>query len=146
MSLIPWRRGDWLPAFNSMVENFFNDEDFFNTWKVAATVPAVNVVETDTAYHLELAAPGMKKEDFNVAIKNGMLTISAATKTESEEKKDHYARREFSYSAFSRSFRLPENAMPENVNATYQDGILKMSLPKKVISKPEEQVRKIEVA
>lgn len=146
MSLINWRRGDWLPAFNSMVEHFFNDEDFFNNWKVAATVPAVNVVETDTAYHLELAAPGMKKEDFNVEIKNGMLTISAEMKQETEEKKETYARREFSYNAFSRSFRLPENALPEKVNATYHDGILSMSLPKKAVSKPEEQVRKIEVA
>ena len=146
MSLIQWRRGDWLPAFNSMVENFFNDEDFFNSWKVAATVPAVNVVETDTAYNLELAAPGMKKEDFNVEIKNGMLTISAEMKKETEEKKDNYARREFSYSTFSRSFRLPENALTDKVNATYHDGILKMSLPKKVAVQPEEKVRKIEVA
>lgn len=146
MSLINWRRGEWLPAFNNMVENFFNDEDFFNSWKVTATVPAVNVVETDTGYNLELAAPGMTKEDFNVEIKNGMLTISAETKKETEAKKDNYARREFSYHAFSRSFRLPENALTEKVNATYTDGILRMTLPKKVVSKPEEKVRKIEVA
>lgn len=146
MSLINWRRNDWLPAFNSMVENFFNDEDFFNTWKVATTVPAVNVIETDAGYNLELAAPGMKKEDFNVEIKNGVLTISAETKKESEEKKDNYARREFSYRTFSRAFHLPENAQAEKLNATYTDGVLKMTLPKKVVSKPEQQVRKIEVA
>lgn len=146
MSLINWRRGEWLPAFNNMVENFFNDEDFFNSWKVTATVPAVNVVETDAGYNLELAAPGMTKEDFNVEIKNGMLTIRAETKKETEEKKDNYARREFSYNAFSRSFRLPENAVTEKVNATYTDGILRMTLPKKVVGKPEEKVRKIEVA
>lgn len=146
MSLINWRRGDWMPAFNNMVENFFNDEDFFNTWKVATTVPAVNVIETDTGYNLELAAPGMKKEDFNVEIKNGMLTISAETKKEAEEKKENYARREFSYHAFSRAFRLPENAMTEKVDATYADGVLKLMLPKKMVSKVEDQIKKIQVA
>ena len=146
MALINWRRGDWLPAFNNMVENFFNDEDFFNNWKVATTVPAVNVIETDTGYNLELAAPGMQKEDFKVEIKNGMLTISAATKKETEEKKENYARREFSYSAFSRAFHLPENAVTEQVKAIYTDGVSKLTLPKTLVSKSEEPVKKITVA
>ncbi|MBK7872616.1 MAG: Hsp20/alpha crystallin family protein [Saprospiraceae bacterium] len=147
MSLINWRRGDLLPSFNSMVENFFdNDNDFEKWWKGAKTIPAVNVVETDKSFDMEVAAPGMKKEDFKVEVKEGMLMISAETKHEEEETKENYTRREFSYSSFNRSFRLPENVKADNIVANYKDGILKLTMPKKVASKPEETVKKIAIS
>lgn len=147
MSLINWRRGDLLPSFNSMVENFFdNDNDFEKWWKGAKTIPAVNVVETDKSFDMEVAAPGMKKEDFKVEVKEGMLMISAETKHEEEETKENYTRREFSYSSFNRSFRLPENVKADNIVANYKDGILKLTMPKKVMSKPEETVKKIAIS
>lgn len=147
MSLINWRRGDLLPSFSSMVENFFdNDNDFEKWWKGAKTVPAVNVVETDKSFDMEVAAPGMKKEDFKVEVKEGMLMISAETKHEEEEKKENYTRREFSYSSFNRSFRLPENVKADNIVANYKNGILKLTMPKKVMSKPEEPVKKIAIS
>lgn len=143
MSVINWRNWDPIPSFNAMVENFFNDEDFYNRWKMAATVPAVNVVESEQNFSVEVAAPGMRKEDFKVEIKDGMLTIGSEKKTEHEEKKENYTRREFSYNTFKRMFHLPENVNPEDVNATYQEGILKLMLPKKVATKPEKEIKKV---
>lgn len=94
-------------------------------------------METDTAFDLEVAAPGMKKEDFKLEVKEGMLYISAATKMEKEEKDDNYTRKEFSYSTFERSFWLPENVKSDNIKAAYKDGILTITLPKVKVEKKE---------
>jgi HSP20 family protein len=139
MSLIKWRnRNDLMPTFPNWVDNFFRDDDFFaNRWTRELTVPAVNVKETDTAFDLEVAAPGMKKDDFKLEVKEGMLYISAETKMEKEEKENDYTRREFSYSTFERSFWLPENVKSDNIKATYKDGILMITLPKVKVEKKE---------
>lgn len=147
MALVNWRRNDWFPSFNAMVDNFFSDtDDFFKGWpRTSETIPAVNVVDGKEGYELEVAAPGMKKEDFKVEVKNGMLTISAEGKQEKEEKKDNYTRKEFSYTSFSRSFWLPENVDAEAIKATYNDGLLRLNVPKtKVIAEPE--VKKIAIS
>jgi HSP20 family protein len=132
MSLIPWiNRTELLPSLN--FPRLFRDGDFFfdNRWVGGEmTVPAVNVCETKKAFELEVAAPGMKKKDFKVEVKDGHLFISSETKTEKEEKGEDYTRKEFSFNSFCRSFMLPENVMPENVKATYTDGILKITVPK----------------
>ena len=147
MSLINWRRGDMFPSLSSMVENFFdNDNDFERWWKGAKSVPAVNVVENDKNFELEVAVPGMKKEDFKVEVKDGILMISAESKREEEEKKNNYTRREFSYSSFSRSFTLPENVNADTIVANYKDGILKLNMPKKVVGKMEETGKKIAIS
>lgn len=136
-----------LPLFNTMVENFFaNDNDFESWWKGAKSMPAVNVVENDQNYVMEVAAPGMKKEDFNIEVKEGMIVISAENKREAEKKDDNFTRREFSYSKFTRSFRLPENVKPEEIAANYEDGILTLNLPKKEMAKPSENVKKIAIS
>lgn len=147
MSLINWKRGDMLPLFNTMVENFFaNDNDFESWWKGAKSMPAVNVVENDQNYVMEVAAPGMKKEDFNIEVKEGMIVISAVNKREEEKKDDNFTRREFSYSRFTRSFRLPENVKAEEIAANYEDGILTLNLPKKEMTKAAENVKKIAIS
>jgi HSP20 family protein len=135
MSVVKWRNpNELLPSLTipKWVDNFFRDDDFFDSrWmRREMTVPSVNVFETKDAYNLEVAAPGMKKSDFKVEVKEGMLTISAEMKAEKEEKDDNYTRKEFSYRSFSRSFWLPENIKSDNVKATYTDGILKIALPK----------------
>ncbi len=137
MSLIKWRSpSDLMPAFPNWVDNFFRDDDFFaNKWTREMTVPAVNVQETDKEFRLEVAAPGMKKEDFKLEVKEGMLYISAEKKTETEEKDEHYTRREFSYSTFSRSFWLPENVKSDDIKAVYKEGILNLVLPKFKVEK-----------
>ena len=119
------------PSFSNMIEDFFRDDDgFFRNWTERQNLPAVNVKETDKFYMLEVAAPGMKKDDFKVEIDNGVLTISSENKTESEEKDDNYMRREFSCSSFSRSFWLPENIKEEDIKAEYKDGVLMVSVPR----------------
>ena len=125
-----------MPAFPNWMDNFFRDDDFFaNRWTREMTVPAVNVQETEKDFRLEVAAPGMKREDFKLEVKEGMLYISAETRKEMEEKDETYTRREFSYSTFSRSFWLPENVNSDDIKATYKEGILNIVLPKVKIEK-----------
>jgi HSP20 family protein len=134
------RNDDW--GFPSVWEDFFNN-DLFNLPAVAsrgATVPAVNINETDKEFELELAAPGLKKNDLKVNIDRNVLTVSTEKKEEKEEKNKNFTRKEFSYHSFSRSFTLPESINQEKIDAKYADGVLKLVLPKKeeVIQKSKE--------
>lgn len=110
-------------------DKFFGN-DFFKGFN-ENTMPAVNVIEGDKAYKIELAVPGFKKEDIKVGIENEVLTISAETKAEKEDKNEKYTRKEFSYNSFSRSFQLPKTANAEKVDAKYENGILKLEVAKK---------------
>ena len=133
---MPVRRSqNWLPSI-------FNDF-FDNEWmvKANATAPAINVIETEKAYKVELAAPGMTKEDFNVRIdEENNLVISMEKKTENkEEKKDgRYLRREFSYSKFQQTMILPENVDKDHISAQVENGVLNIESPKL----SEEEVKK----
>ncbi|HEU4495592.1 MAG TPA: Hsp20/alpha crystallin family protein [Flavobacterium sp.] len=107
------------------------------------TIPAVNIRETDSAYEVELSAPGKKKDDFNIDVENELLTISAEFKSESNnEENGKYTRKEFSYSSFKRSFTLPETVKEEDIKASYEDGILRITLPKKeeALPKPKRMI------
>ncbi|HEY9702836.1 MAG TPA: Hsp20/alpha crystallin family protein [Allocoleopsis sp.] len=128
------------PAFNryNTLDRFFND--VFNTPifndEVKLTTPSVNVIENGEAFKLEVAAPGLTKEDFKINVDDKVLTISAEKKTEKETKDgEKYVRREFGYSAFKRSFTLPENVKPEDIKATYENGVLNINLPKAEVKK-----------
>ncbi|HRG37331.1 MAG TPA: Hsp20/alpha crystallin family protein [Bacteroidia bacterium] len=95
------------------------------------SVPSVNVKETETAYELEVAAPGLSKEDFKIDVDGNTLTISAEKETNKEEKQDSYTRKEFSYSSFKRSFNLPERTVEtDKITAKYADGVLQLVVPK----------------
>lgn len=97
------------------------------------SVPAVNVKETSDAYELEVAAPGMSKQDFKVELDNNMLVISAEKENEHEkqDEKEHFTRREFSYQSFVRTFSLPERLVQgDKIKANYHDGILHITVPK----------------
>jgi HSP20 family protein len=100
---------------------------------VGSNVPAVNIREDDDKYALEVAAPGMRKEDFRVVLEDGMLTVSTERKQENEAKdgQGQYTKREFSYHSFSRSFRLPASCEQEHIQARYADGVLHLEIPKK---------------
>jgi HSP20 family protein len=104
----------------------------------------VNIKETDTSFGIELAAPGKKKEDFNIEIDHNVLTISSEEKTEKEETEGKYTRKEFSYSSFRRAFTLPETVNTENINATYENGVLHVALPKREEALPKPK-RLIEI-
>ncbi len=94
-------------------------------------VPAVNITETKDEYILSLAAPGMKKDDFNIDITGNLITISCEKEQKSEVKEELFTRNEYNYTSFSRNFTLPEDVNKERIDARYEDGILKLSLPKK---------------
>nr|WP_294936253.1 Hsp20/alpha crystallin family protein [uncultured Flavobacterium sp.] len=97
---------------------------------IGTTVPSVNLSETDMEYKIDLAAPGMKKEDFNVEIENNMISISSEKEDKKEDKSDNYTRREFSYQSFRRTFSLPDAAETKKIDATYTDGVLHITIPK----------------
>lgn len=125
----------WLP-------NLFNDF-FDNDWmvKVNAHSPAVNVIESDVDYKVEVAAPGMKKEDFTVNLsEDNELVICLEKKTENKEEKKNckYLRREFSYAKFRQSFVLPDDVDKEHIAACVTDGVLAITLPKR---SPEDKVK-----
>jgi HSP20 family protein len=94
------------------------------------SIPAVNISEHKDRYDVNLAAPGMKKDDFNIDIEGNTLTISAETREEKEEKEERYTRKEYSYSSFSRSFSLPEWVNKDKIDASYENGVLRLSIPK----------------
>ena len=124
---------NWLPTF-------FNDF-FDNDWmmKTNATAPAINVVESDKDYKVEVAAPGMKKEDFNIHLgDNNELVITMEQKNENKEEHKKYLRREFAYSKFQQSFILPDDVEKEKISASVTDGILTIDLPKHA---PEEKAK-----
>lgn len=108
-----------------------------------ASTPSVNIVENATTYRLEIAAPGVEKEDFKINIEKDQLVVAVEKKTENEKKEgERFVRREFSYKAFRRTFRLPENINIEAINARYENGILYLDLPK---SEPQNLVKNISI-
>jgi HSP20 family protein len=149
MSLINWRKNGNYPgsALVGWAEDLFKDDDGFfdRPWNKERFLPAVNVEETDNAFNLEVAAPGMEKKDFKLEVDKGMLRISAETETSKEDKTDHYTRKEFDYRSFERSFWLPENVKVDGISANYKDGILVITVPKLAVKK-EEAVKKIKIA
>lgn len=104
-------------------ENFLNDSDW-------ATCPAVNIAEDGESFHIEVAAPGLAKDDFNIHVEKRMLEISSEKETSSETKDSKYHRKEFSFSSFKRTFSLPEYADMDNIKASYTNGILNVTIPK----------------
>jgi HSP20 family protein len=126
---------------------FFDDmitRDNLGHVRSEATVPAANVIENDTAFEIKLAAPGLKKEDFNIDLEEDVLKISSSTKNESETNDGQVHRKEFSFTSFSRSFRLPENINIDEIKAEYQAGVLLISLPKQQ-NAAVEKARQIKV-
>lgn len=117
------------PMFSDLIENFFRND--FLSKEFAGFVPAVNISESEKAFHIELSAPGFSKGDFKIAIEKDVLSISAEHKTEKSEEDKNYTRKEFSYGSFKRSFTLPQTVDVERVEAKYEDGILKLNVSKK---------------
>ena len=140
MSLIR-RNTDLLPG---LWNDVFTPDWFGGVDSNRSNLPAVNIMEGEKDFALELAVPGQKKEDFNVELDNDVLTISMETQSEVEDKKAEYTRREFRYTSFKRAFTLPESVNQEDIKADYKDGILKFTLPKKEEALPKAK-RLIEI-
>ncbi len=119
------------PAFRSFFSDLFNDDlfgvDLFND----KNVPAVNVKEKEDSFEIEVSAPGYEKQDFDVSVDDGVLTISSEKDTESSEEKENFMRREFRSSSFKRSFPLPDSVKEDDIEGKYEHGILRVILKKK---------------
>ena len=138
MSII--KRSDVL--FPSLMSEFFKPDWFGGMENYKNDVPAVNIKENEKDYELELAVPGMKKDDFNVEVDDNIMTISAEAETENKVEEENYTRKEFSRTSFKRSFTLPETIDEDKIDASYVDGILKFTLPKKdeALPKPKRMI------
>jgi len=128
--------------------------DFFKPWNEwfdnglmdrTITVPAVNVLENGDHYTISLAAPGLKKEEFNIHVDGNILTISSEKEQKKEEKDERFTSKEYSYSSFSRSFNLPDDVKQDKIDAHYDNGVLKIQLPRKEESKKLLSSRNISV-
>ncbi len=123
--------------FPSLVNDFMGPDWFGGTENWNTSVPAVNIKNNEKDFELELAVPGFKRDDFTVEVDNDVLTISSEVKTENEETKDNYTRKEFSFSSFKRAFILPETVDGSKIDAKYEDGVLRVVLPKREESLPK---------
>ena len=124
-----------LPTFPSWIDEVINKNlgtEFMSNFNTGITLPAVNVLDTANDFLVEMAVPGLKKSDFDISIDNHILSISAEVKAEYEDvENENYTRREFGYSTFKRTFTLPDSVETDKISAKYNDGILKVTLPKR---------------
>jgi len=118
-----------VPSFSNVFDSIFTDSFF--SGRDMELVPAVNISETADKFHIELAAPGLEKQDFKVNLERKMLTISVQKEHSNETEGKNFSRKEFSYNSFVRSFTLPESADDSNIEARYADGVLTLDIPKK---------------
>ena len=123
------KRNSLMPGFDEVFGSIFNDTFFSD--RMVARVPAANISETPDHYHVELAAPGLKKEDFKLNLERNVLSISVEQRTEDKQEERNYAKREYSYRSFVRSFTLPESADQNGIQASYNDGVLAINIPKR---------------
>jgi HSP20 family protein len=135
MKIVKWRNE---PSVFDLMNSFFeNDLNISN--RSGNYSPATNVIENENGFELELASPGLSKEDFKINVENQVLTISSEKEVNSEQKEKNYTRKEFMISSFSRSFTLPKSVDIDRIKAEYKDGVLKVELPKR-----EEENTKIQ--
>ena len=129
----------------SLVEEFFNGELFpkFFDAESRYSIPAVNIVENKDEYRIDVAAPGLNKEDFKIQLENNVLNVSSEKEEKREEKDERIMRKEFSYASFNRSFTLPMTVNSEKIKATHKDGILQIVIPKKeeAREKPSREIK-----
>lgn len=123
------KRNALMPGFNDVFDSIFNDTFFSD--RMVSRIPAANISETVDHYHVELAAPGLKKKDFKINLERNVLSISADQRSENKQEERNYTKREYTYSSFVRSFNLPESADENGIQATYVDGVLAIDIPKR---------------
>ena len=149
------RRNEGAPAkgrsiftdFFSDVDRFFDNDLFLMPMhlkrQMEGNIPAVNIRDNEKEYVIEVAAPGMKKDDFNIDMEEGQLTISSQREDEKTEERENYRRREYNFSSFSRTLTLPENVEADKIKAYYENGILRLNIPK--TKEQERPKRKIKI-
>ena len=134
------RQNPYFPSLSDFFkDSYLNDSDW-------STSPAVNIAENKEGFRIEVAAPGLGKDDFKINVEKRVLEISSEKEStrEEESEEDRYHRREFYYSSFKRTFTLPSYADVDNISANYKDGVLSVSIPKKEEAK-EKPAREISI-
>ena len=133
-------------GFPTNFEDFFKTDFFGGTEMLKPQIPTVNIKENDTDFTVELAAPGLKKEDFNIEVDKNIITISSEQKHDNQANDNSikYTKREFSYQSFKRAFTLPDTVADDQIKANYENGILTIALPKKEEALPKAK-RLIEI-
>jgi len=132
--------------FDRFFENDLFDWSSRNYSNTNTTLPSVNIKESSDDFEVEVAAPGFKKDDFRIELNHDLLTISSTKETENEtEEGQQFSLREFSYQSFSRSFTLPNTADSDKIGAKYENGILRILIPKKEEARPKP-TRQIKVS
>jgi HSP20 family protein len=127
MKIMRWNNEtNFVDIWNDLFENESNTPGFSRLY----SAPAANIVEHEGEFQLDLAVPGMNKEDFKIGVENNLLTVSSEKQTQNEENGKNFTRKEFAYRSFSRSFTLPISVDADTINATYKNGILKIVIPK----------------
>lgn len=127
---LPTLLSDFFSPATVLGRDFFDmDPDLFPS-RLGINLPSANITETPKEFKLELAAPGLERKDFDIEVNNNVLTVSAEKEEEKKEEKKEYSRKEYSFNSFSRSFTLPENIKEGNIDAKYENGVLKIILPK----------------
>ena len=135
---------DWMRPESLLGRDFFDFGSDFFTPRLGVTVPSVNIRETAREFMFEVAAPGLERKDFDLEIENHVLRISVEKEESKEDKENGYFRKEYTYNSFSRSFMLPDNIREADVDAKYENGVLKVIVPK-AKETPVQQVKKIAV-
>lgn len=131
------------PFFNSFLEDFFGHDsrEVFDTRTMRT--PAVNIKESENGFDVEVAAPGLNKDDFKIELEGDRLTVSAAIEHKNEEKTEKYFRKEFGYQSFKRNFTLPKTVDRESIKANYENGVLHLNIPKKEVATPTSRLIEI---
>ena len=148
-SLVNSNSNQNFPTLSNWLDDIFNRDlipsVFTSNFNTGITLPKVNIKETANYFAVEMAVPGLKKSDFQIDIDNQVLSISTETKEDNEHKEENYTRREFGYSSFKRTFTLPESVNADKINASYNEGILSILLPKKEEAK-QKPARSIKIS
>ena len=125
-------------------DKFFNDNFIRDTWNrtFSQVTPAVNIIEHANSFDIELAAPGLNKEDFHLNLDKDLLTVKVAKEVKTVEDGPKWHRKEFSFNSFERSFRLPETIAEDKIGAKYENGVLRVTLPKRdeAVEKPSREI------
>lgn len=145
MSNVISQNRNLFPRVISLFDNYFDGApnwlEFNDKWP---SFPAANVAESNESIKVELAAPGKKKEDFKIELLENTLSISSESEAEKEETEGDMVRKEFSYDHFRRSFTLPKNALVEKISAKYEDGVLKVTVPKSEKAQANQKIIQID--
>jgi HSP20 family protein len=127
---LPTLLSDFFSPATVLGRDFFDMDPDFSPSCLGINIPSANITETPKEYKIELAAPGLERKDFDLDVNNHTLTISAEKEEEKNEETNEFSRKEYSFNSFTRSFALPENIKGGNIDAKYENGVLRVTLPK----------------